>query len=220
MASTSKSYDPSPERERFQRLKRAPTGSERAASPSESSSAGSIIGGKLKPSPQFHILSGSFYHRRGLANSSRVVTSQSHLCGKPALGSLRSDHQLLGVRLDLLSIADSQEDKYTPPHARQGQGLRFSRAFRRDAGESPTCVVTTDDRDDVFISPTKTIKERRSEHSITTANIQRLDVALANADAQEHPLRERSSTLNARHQINGVDAQNLYPPTACVFVAK
>lgn len=123
-----------------------------------------------------------------------------------------------GARLDLLSISDSPEYKYTPPHVRQGQGSRLSRTAQRDATESPTCLVSTDVRDDVFTSPTKTIKERRSELSITVANMECLDVALANSP--EHTLRERSSNLNARHQINGVDAQNLYPPTACVFVAK
>lgn len=50
-----------------------------------------------------------------------------------------------------------------------------------------------------------------------TGSMQRLDVALANED---HTLRSRASNLSTRHQINGVDAQNLYPPTACVFVAK
>lgn len=129
-----------------------------------------------------------------------------------------SDKLSPGVRLDLLSVSASPENKYTPPHARQGHGMHFSQASRRNVDESPTCAVTADDRDDVFTSPTKTLKERRSEHSITVANLQRLDVVLANSE--EHPLRESSSNLNARHQINGVDAQNLYPPTACVFVAK
>lgn len=205
MASTSKSYDPSPERERFQRLKRAaPTGSERAASPSESSSADdSIGGGKYRLDTTFAVSPSEALPRRY-----RGLT----------LGTRRSDNQSLGVRLDLLSISGSPESKYTPPHARQGHGMNFAQAVRRNATESPTCVVTTDDRDDVFTSPTKTLKERRSERSITVANMQRLDVALANSE--EHPLRERPSNLNARHQINGVDAQNLYPPTACVFVAK
>lgn len=63
----------------------------------------------------------------------------------------------------------------------------------------------------------KTLKERRSERAITVGNMKRLDVALANED---HALRSHSSNLSARHQINGVDAQNLYPPSACVFVAK
>jgi hypothetical protein len=66
-------------------------------------------------------------------------------------------------------------------------------------------------------SPTRTLKERRSERSITVGNMRRLDVALANDDPI---LRSQTSNLSARHQINGVDAQNLYPPTACVFVAK
>lgn len=119
-----------------------------------------------------------------------------------------------GVRLDALSISDSPEVKYNPPHARQGFGGRFARTVRRNATESPDCLVATDDQDDVFISPTKTLKERRS---VTVAGVQQLDVALAN-DGQA--LRSQSSNLSARHQINGVDAQNLYPPTACVFVAK
>ena len=36
-------------------------------------------------------------------------------------------------------------------------------------------------------------------------------------------LRARSSNFNmgtSRHHIGGVDAQGVYPPTACVFVAK
>lgn len=83
---------------------------------------------------------------------------------------------------------------------------------------SPTCRVSADDGDDVFVSsPTKPLRERRSERSITAGNMQRLDVALANGD---HSLRTRASNVNSRHQIDGVDAQNLYPPTACVFVAK
>lgn len=122
-----------------------------------------------------------------------------------------------GVRLDALSIVGSPEVKYNPPHARQGFGARFARSVRRNATDSPDCLVATDDQDDVFISPTKTLKERRSERSVTVAGVQHLDVALANDD---QTLRSQSSNLSARHQINGVDAQNLYPPTACVFVAK
>lgn len=122
-----------------------------------------------------------------------------------------------GVRLDALSVSDSPEVKYTPPHARQGFGGRFAHSVRRNATDSPNCLVATDDHDDVFVSPTKTLKERRSERSVTAANVQCLDVALANDD---QTLRTQSSNLSARHQINGVDAQNLYPPTACVFVAK
>lgn len=132
------------------------------------------------------------------------------------LSQLPGSHYL-GVRLDLLSISGSPEPKYTPPHARHGFGNRVVQTGRGNATESPTCVVATDDRDDVFISPTKTLSERRSERSMSVANIQRLDVALANED---HALHQKSSNLSARHQINGVDAQNLYPPTACVFVAK
>ncbi|KAI3398613.1 hypothetical protein diail_8961 [Diaporthe ilicicola] len=133
MASLSRSCEPSPER--FKRNKGATlTGSDRAPSPSEMSSAG--------------------------------------------------DSDVGGARLDTLS---------------------------------PTCRVSADDRDDVFVSsPTKTLRERRSERSIMTGSMQRLDVALANED---HTLRSRASNLSSRHQINGVDAQNLYPPTACVFVA-
>lgn len=83
---------------------------------------------------------------------------------------------------------------------------------------SPTGLVATDDADDVFVSsPTRTLNERRSDRSITVGNMKRLDIALANED---QALRSRSSNLGARHQINGIDAQNLYPPTACVFVAK
>lgn len=129
-----------------------------------------------------------------------------------------ANDRVSGVRLDTLSISGSPEDTYTPPHSRQGHGMNFRSIVRRNPAASPTCVVSTNDGDDVFISPTKTLRERRSEHSINVANMERLDVALANSDG--HPLRERPSNLNARHQINGVDAQNLYPPTACVFVAK
>ncbi|KAL8366895.1 hypothetical protein RB595_003214 [Gaeumannomyces hyphopodioides] len=34
-----------------------------------------------------------------------------------------------------------------------------------------------------------------------------------------HALRNRSSNISGRHQVGGVDAQGIYPPTACVFVA-
>lgn len=86
------------------------------------------------------------------------------------------------------------------------------------SSRSPTCRVSADDRDDVFVcSPAKPLRERRSERSITAGNMQRLDVALANG---ENTLRTHSSNVSSRHQIDGVDAQNLYPPTACVFVAK
>lgn len=46
MASTSKSYDPSPERERFERLNRnKPVGSERAASSDDEDSSDDEVGG-------------------------------------------------------------------------------------------------------------------------------------------------------------------------------
>lgn len=133
-------------------------------------------------------------------------------------GKLTNDS--VGVRLDAMSITGSPsvDVKYTPPHALQDYGItRWSHVVGRSVTDSPNCPVAVDDQDDVFISPTKTLKERRSERSVTVANMQRLDVALAN---DEQTLRARSSNLSARHQINGVDAQNLYPPTACVFVAK
>lgn len=96
--------------------------------------------------------------------------------------------------------------------------LTFLRLHQLTRSRSPTCRVSADDRDDVFIcSPSKPLRERRSERSITTGNVQRLDVALANGD---RTLRNRASNVSSRHQIDGVDAQNLYPPTACVFVAK
>lgn len=62
--------------------------------------------------------------------------------------------------------------------------------------------------------------ERRSDRSVTVANMQRLDDVIAQEDENALALRQRASDLSMRHQINGVDAQNLYPPTACVFVAK
>lgn len=97
-------------------------------------------------------------------------------------------------------------------------GLTFLRLHRLTPSRSPTCRVSADDRDDVFIcSPSKPLRERRSERSITVSNMQHLDVALANGD---RTLRNRASNVSSRHQIDGVDAQNLYPPTACVFVAK
>lgn len=140
----------------------------------------------------------------------------------------------LGARLDTLSVCDSP--KYTPPHTRLGIGssrfalamrtagngwvrsMVFLRLYQLTPSRSPTCRVSADDCDDVFVSsPAKPLRERRSERSITAGNMQRLDVALANG---EHTLRARSSNVSGRHQIDGVDAQNLYPPTACVFVAK
>ncbi|KAK2600985.1 hypothetical protein N8I77_010473 [Diaporthe amygdali] len=165
MASLSRSCEPSPERLKHNKGATL-TGSDRAPSPSEMSSAG--------------------------------------------------DSDVGGARLDTLSICDSP--KYTPPHARHGIGSsRSAQAVRTAGNESPTCRVRADDRDDVFVSsPVKTLRERRSERSVMTGKMQCLDVALANED---HTLRTRASNLNTRHQINGVDAQNLYPPTACVFVA-
>lgn len=59
-----------------------------------------------------------------------------------------------------------------------------------------------------------------NDRSVTVANMQRLDDAAAQDDENALTLRQHNSNLNLRHQINGVDAQNLYPPTACVFVAK
>ncbi|KAJ4386642.1 hypothetical protein N0V93_009540 [Gnomoniopsis smithogilvyi] len=166
-----KSYNTSPDRERFQRTKRVPdTGSERAASPSDGSSVGDDMPG--------------------------------------------------GVRLDLMSIADSPENRYTPPHARHGFGAsRFAQAMRRNATESPTRLFVSIDRDDVFTSPAKPVVKHATERSVTAADMQRLDDVVAQVDDNTLILRQQTSNLSMRHQINGVDAQNLYPPTACVFVA-
>lgn len=92
--------------------------------------------------------------------------------------------------------------------------------MRRNATESPTRLVGPIDRDDVFISPAKLVVERRTDRSVTAVNVQRLDDAADPDDDNALTLRKHTSNLSMRHQINGVDAQNLYPPTACVFVAK
>lgn len=119
----------------------------------------------------------------------------------------------------------------TPPSLTRAQRLE---ALRTNGGTVPfpqtpqrrprvleptNYMAPVDNDDDVFVSP-KSIKERRSEQASSASGaIARLDVPLANTQA-DHALRPSDSNLSARHQINGVDAQNLYPPTACVFVAK
>lgn len=92
--------------------------------------------------------------------------------------------------------------------------------MRRNATESPTRLVGPIDRDDVFTSPAKPMLKRTTDRSVSVANMQRLDDAVAQEDENALTLRQQTSNLSMRHQINGVDAQNLYPPTACVFVAK
>lgn len=106
------------------------------------------------------------------------------------------------------------EHKYAAPHARQSYGNGYKNTARH---ATDTRLAATDDEDDFFMAPSKALKERQSERSVTVANMQRLDAGMTNDD---QPLRARTSNLSARHQINGVDAQNLYPPSACVFVAK
>lgn len=124
---------------------------------------------------------------------------------------------ILGVRIDFSSVTGSPENRYTPPHVRHGFGAsRFAQALRRNTIESPTRLAGPIDRDDVFTSPAKGPTDR----SVTVANMQRLDDAVAQDDENALTLRQQTSNLSLRHQINGVDAQNLYPPTACVFVAK
>ncbi|ROW10490.1 hypothetical protein VMCG_01664 [Cytospora schulzeri] len=206
---SSKSYDPSPERERFRRTKGAAfTGSDRVASPSVASSTGDSDNGDtgVCVSAHCYTLSAQWTRRDLMIALQPHVFDLAFTCASLTF--------TLGVRLDAVSVSDSP--KYTPPHTRLGLGNpRFARSIR--STESPTSLLPTDDGDDVFVSsPTRTLKERRSERSITVGNMRRLDVALANDD---HALRSQSSNLSARHQINGVDAQNLYPPTACVFVA-
>lgn len=211
-----KSYNTSPDRERFQRTKRVrDTGSERAASPSEASSAGDDIpGGKYQTSRLSHDLRAQY-----LLNASSWI-SRYAFSGVNHFRAMSSFLTAPGVRLDLLSVTGSPGQLYTPPHSRHNfGGARFARSGRRNATESPRLVGPID-RDDVFTSPTQHMAERRTDRSVTIANMQRLDDAVAQDDENALTLRQQTSNLSMRHQINGVDAQNLYPPTACVFVAK
>lgn len=64
------------------------------------------------------------------------------------------------------------------------------------------------------LSPAKTIGERRlARRAITFGD----DIA----HAARAPLTIKTQlSVSARHQTDEIDAQGLYPPTACVFVAK
>lgn len=121
----------------------------------------------------------------------------------------------------MLSIEGSPESRYTPPHVRHGFGAsRFAQAMRRNTIESPTRLAGPIDRDDVFTSPAKPMANSLIDRSTTAGNMQHQDEAAAQDDENALALRQQNSNQSLRHQINGVDAQNLYPPTACVFVAK
>ncbi|KAL2258486.1 hypothetical protein VTK26DRAFT_8199 [Humicola hyalothermophila] len=60
------------------------------------------------------------------------------------------------------------------------------------------------------LSPIKDTEERRITRAVTTGN----------ALVPGTPGNRTFSARNARHQIGGVDVQGIYPPSACVFVAK
>lgn len=53
------------------------------------------------------------------------------------------------------------------------------------------------------------VEERRMTRSVTTPNVM-------TTTPGQRTLRSSSS----RHEIGGIDAQGIYPPSACVFVAK
>ncbi|PSR77773.1 hypothetical protein BD289DRAFT_486340 [Coniella lustricola] len=115
-----------------------------------------------------------------------------------------------GVRLAQSTVSDSPELSWTPGRSRRASVIEQ---------DSPSYVVATADEDDVFISPGRGLNERErlTHRTLTILNSQ-------SSDGNERGVRQQAENPQAqptteRHQINGVDAQNLYPPTACVFVA-
>jgi polyadenylate-binding protein len=88
--------------------------------------------------------------------------------------------------------------------------------------------VGTQPDGDVFVSPTKPGNERLEPRLRTVRNDAphgRLNAVDQETDSMPsniplHELRSRSSNLSGRHHVGNVDAQGVYPSTACVFVAK
>lgn len=78
----------------------------------------------------------------------------------------------------------------------------------------------------MFISPVKAVEERQQDVIVTTPTSAAPVGLNTPKDGQDlsgspaHPLRTRASNLSGRHHVGGVDAQGVYPPSACVFVAK
>jgi hypothetical protein len=71
-----------------------------------------------------------------------------------------------------------------------------------------TPILPTD-QDKMVRVPGVDSEERRLTRSVTTPNTMSLTPS-------QRPLRAFSS----RQEIGGIDAQGIYPPSACVFVAK
>lgn len=114
--------------------------------------------------------------------------------------------------MDQSNPSDSPEQGWTP--------VRSRKSASRATKSSPAYVVTTpDDEDDVFLSPGRVLKERSSERFMTLADNQTVNAGMA-ADESGLRAQNHQHQASSRHEINGVDAQNLYPPSACVFVAK
>ncbi|KAL8302035.1 hypothetical protein RB593_000689 [Gaeumannomyces tritici] len=97
--------------------------------------------------------------------------------------------QLSGGRLGNSRLAIVQRDEIV--HG-TGEGLG-----------SPTCLS----RDQQDNSPVTVIRRDMAMHGSGSLG------------SPAHLLRNRSSNISGRHQVGGVDAQGIYPPTACVFVA-
>lgn len=114
-----------------------------------------------------------------------------------------------GARLDFESEAGSPDQNYAPVPACQE-----NKSYANNQESIPRTASISDNAD-VFAAEDELVRGIRS---VSIANIQRLDNAAQSMTAIE--LRPRTSNLSGRHQINGVDAQAVLPPTACVFVAK
>lgn len=85
---------------------------------------------------------------------------------------------------------------------------------------SPSFEVGDKPSGDVFLSPTKPFKERRAGRSVTSP-LKNDETAVQDTnDSPTRPFRVRFSSPAPRHQVGSVDAQGIYPPSACVFVAK
>lgn len=77
--------------------------------------------------------------------------------------------------------------------------------------ETPKLSTLTSIAENVIASsPIKDNEERRQTRAVTTGS------ALVPTTPGGRALRSMSS----RHEIGGIDAQGIYPPSACVFVAK
>ena len=73
-------------------------------------------------------------------------------------------------------------------------------------------AMTPFDEDTTAKTPIPGTEERRMMRSATTPSA----MAMTTATPGDRALRSSSS----RHEMGGIDAQGIYPPSACVFVAK